>query len=59
MLDLEGERLSDPWFWSMDNSHRSGEVSREISKLGRSIDNAEPWRVLREDSTRALAAIAQ
>jgi hypothetical protein len=58
MSDLEGERLSVPQFWNVDNSCRSREVSREISKLGRAIDDAEPWRALREDATRALAAIA-
>jgi hypothetical protein len=58
MSDLEGERLSDPRFWNMDNSRRSREVSREISKLGRAINDTEPWRALREDATRALAAIA-
>jgi hypothetical protein len=59
MSDLEGERLSDLRFWNVDNSRRSGEVSREISELGRAIDDAEPWRALREDATRALAAIAR
>jgi hypothetical protein len=58
MSDLEGERLLDPRFWNVDNSRWSGEVSREISKLGRAIGDAEPWRALREDVTRALAAIA-
>jgi hypothetical protein len=59
MSDLEGERLSDPRFWNVDNSRRSGEVSREISELCGAIDDAEPWRALGEDATRALAAIVR
>jgi hypothetical protein len=59
MSDLEGERLSDPRFWNVDNSRRSGEVLREVSELGRAIDDTEPWRALREDATRALATIAR
>jgi hypothetical protein len=59
MLDLEGERLSDLWIWNVDNFHLCGEVSREISELGRAIDNAKPWRALREDATRVLVAIAR